>query len=100
MREAFRSCLSLDVLAAAAGFDNEDEYDGNEYDGDEYDEDNGIWKDCSNGIIRFLKWQNQEDVNNKACCETATVLLELSNRQDSSGSFRALAYETSLDFLE
>jgi len=75
--KAFSDCLSLEILMASVEFELDT--------GDRW----GSYNDPTVGLIRFLKWQDQEDANNKAYYETAMVMPELSDRQDSSGSLRA-----------
>ena len=63
---AFVWTLSIEVLAASAGFELDT--------GDRWG--SGNWNDATVGITRFVKWHNQMN-DKKEYCKGAIVMLEL-----------------------
>jgi len=66
IKPAYSICLSIEVLAASAGFELDT--------GDRWG--SGNWNDATVGITRFVKWHNQMN-DKKEYCKGAIVMLEL-----------------------
>jgi hypothetical protein len=79
--------FSLEVLAASVGIkvDTGDKYLGG--------------NDPTVGTTRFWKCQNQEDARSREYYQTVMVMLELCDRQRSSGSMRPWTYDPLWPFV-
>jgi len=86
---AFFRCFSLEVIAAAAGFN---------LDSGEIDERFGQ-VDPTVGLTRFVRWRIKMD-RNKEIFKTTQCMLTLSNTQDEgAGTLRATTNDPIMDFL-